>query len=504
MTFSYLMKRAGYHLPLIFGLLTAEDFEILYKRAAIESSYRNAVEFAMARTLDASLFDVDVSVSLIKNPEFLDYQAIATLKAEEAEAEETESREKQEAKTTTTPGLLPGLPAIPTPSVDEKGLAIDTRVLEKDGKEDIVPDQYVIDRVDVAVRLEETLASPTLEQEFTTVIRAVLPGIETCFDCIDFESKPFLLQAIRGEITTLQNDQDNLEGNLDKRLNSSDQSLQGLVENVLNRLADLELTNDNTKFDLLSRLDDFDNSRSRGNQDLQMTLYDRLDELANNVKLRLEKEVLDRDRKSHSADSIMWSNFIDRENDYQRQQDSIMWQLTKERFDVEKKYADDILKFAEEQLERVLTRDDLDNLPTTYDKADLGMQVLGSKDILDYMPWAVSALTLIVLLFVMLRKQKPIYLKPKPVAPAPQQSPSLVEKHMLEEDNDVIRGEIKNLRQAAVAESIREKQGAIEILGNWLDDEAEVGAEESAKASESKAAEKPAPDTGKKGKKKKK
>ena len=88
MTFSYLMKRAGYLLPLIFGLLTAEDFEILYKRAAIENSYLNAVEFAMARTLDASLFDVDVSVSLIKNPGFLDYQAIATLKAEEAEAEQ--------------------------------------------------------------------------------------------------------------------------------------------------------------------------------------------------------------------------------------------------------------------------------------------------------------------------------------------------------------------------------------------------------------------------------
>ena len=410
----------------------------------------------------------------------------------------------KEHEKTIKPGLLPGLPAIPTPSVDEKGLAIDTRVLGLEEKDEVIPDKYVVDRVDVSVRLEETVASPTLEQELTTVIRSILPGIETCFDCIDFESKPFLFQAIKGELVTLQNDQDALEGNLDRRLNNSDQNLQGLVENVLNRLADLELTNDNTKFDLMSRLDDLDNSRSRGNQDLQLTLYDRLDELANNVKLRLEKEVTNRDRRSHEADSIMWSNFIDRENDYQRQQDSIMRELTRERFDVEKKYADDILKFAEQQLERILTKDDIEELPTAYDKADLGMQYLGSKDIMDYLPWAVSLLTLFVLLFVMMRKQKPIYLKPKPVAQAPPPEPSLVEKQMFEEDNDVIRREVKNLRQAAVAESIREKHGATEILSNWLDDESEVEVEDSKKEEDAKANSKADADSDKKGKKKKK
>ena len=95
MTFSYLFNRAGYLLPLFFSIISAVDFDILYKRSAIENSYRSAVEFAIARTVDEALFDVNVSVSLIKNPEFIDFQAITKLKAEE-EAAETEAREQKE------------------------------------------------------------------------------------------------------------------------------------------------------------------------------------------------------------------------------------------------------------------------------------------------------------------------------------------------------------------------------------------------------------------------
>ena len=95
------------------------------------------------------------------------------------------------------------------------------------------------------------------------------------------------------------------------------------------------------------------------------------------------------------------------------------------------------------------------------------------------------------LIIMMLRKQQnPIYLKPKTTTPPPngKKAPTLVENNLdqtkddqektmsytetnANENEDVVRSELKSLRQSAVAMSVSQKDGANQIVSDWLDSE---------------------------------
>ena len=74
------------------------------------------------------------------------------------------------------------------------------------------------------------------------------------------------------------------------------------------------------------------------------------------------------------------------------------------------------------------------------------------------------------------QRQKPIYLKPKendnaekltPVVEAP---PAVHNQTLANENTDVQRSELNSLRQSAVSMSVGQKEGATQIVKDWLDD----------------------------------
>jgi hypothetical protein len=94
----------------------------------------------------------------------------------------------------------------------------------------------------------------------------------------------------------------------------------------------------------------------------------------------------------------------------------------------------------------------------------------------------------VALLFLFFHKKQPqpIYLKPKK-KPAPQPEvapqpavqketpkPQPVESNLnptsADENDDVMRAEIKSIRQSAVSMSVGQKEGATSIVKDWLDD----------------------------------
>jgi len=489
---------------LISGLLIGTDFDKLFKKATIENSYQNKVEFAISRTVDASLFDVYVNVILEDNAEYAEYLTIQSKsdfeKTEEKPAEVEEKTEKH------SPGLLPGLPSIPTAAVDEKGLAVDTKKqTEEESVFEGIPSEFVIEKVEVLVRLDESVSSPNTKQEITTTIRSVIPGIENCFDCVDYEVKNFLTQGLSNQLNKFAEDQNLLKEEISNQFKAINDSDENLKDNINNKFADFELSSENDKLDLEDKFNELSLSRAQEISDLQLSLEESLNQIATDVREKLEDDMSTRDRNSHMNDSIMWSEFIKRENDYQERQDSLMFNLTEKRLETEEKYAQDILSFAEEQLIRLSINDDSESISTPYDRADLGMQKLGSKSILEYLPWALATLMTLMLGVAIFKRPKPVYLKPKHVeAPTKKgEGPIMVEKQEFDEDNDVIRNEVKNIRQAAVAESIREKQGAVDIISNWLNDENEVN-QQSADENEDESDESDSKDADDKGKGKKK
>ena len=69
-----------------------------------------------------------------------------------------------------------------------------------------------------------------------------------------------------------------------------------------------------------------------------------------------------------------------------------------------------------------------------------------------------------------LNKKKVVYLKPKhtPEPPAPQSfTPPPTESN---ENADVMRSEIRSLRQSAVTMSAGQRDGASQIISDWLDE----------------------------------
>ena len=85
---------------------------------------------------------------------------------------------------------------------------------------------------------------------------------------------------------------------------------------------------------------------------------------------------------------------------------------------------------------------------------------------------AVVALLLLVMVFVLARKKKKVvYLKPKkssePNAQQQGYTPPPTESNYNE---DVLRSQIKSLRQSAVSMSAGQKEGASQIISDWLDE----------------------------------
>jgi|GEM_PF-3523493 len=486
----------------ISGVLYSTEFDKLFKVATLENAYQNKVEFAVARTVDAGLFDLQVNVVIVDNAEYAEYLTIQSQVEEEEPAIEVEELDE---KPNQSLGLLPGLPSIPTSAVDEKGMAVDTKAtVEEDSKFDGIPSEFIVDRIEVMVRLDESVSSPNTKQEITTIIRSVIPDIENCFDCVDFEVKEFLSQSLSNQINKFSEDQGVLKEELSNQFKSSSDSQKSFEEILNNKFAEIELTNENNKLDLEDRLNELSNSRAQEIIELQLSLEESLEQIATDVRIKLEDDMSLRDRKSHINDSTMWSEYIQRANDYQKQQNDLILKMTDKRLETEQRYADDILKFAEEQLERSMSKDDSEIYKPAYNRADLGMQKMGTKGIVEFLPWIFAGLSFLLLLISMFKKPKPIYLKPKYSSEPTKSSepgPIMVEKQQFDEDNDVIRTEVKRIRQAAVAESIREKEGAGDIISDWLDDENDTGSLEENESSEDKSDDKNADGKDKKKKK---
>ncbi len=486
----------------ISGVLFATEFDKLFKVATLENTYQNKVEFAVARTVDAGLFDLQVNVVIVDNAEYAEY---LTIQSQVEEVEPVIEIENTDEKPNQSVGLLPGLPSIPTSAVDEKGMAVDTKAtVKEESKFNGIPSEFIVDRIEVMVRLDESVSSPNTKQEITTIIRSVIPDIENCFDCVDFEVKEFLSQSLSNKINKFSEDQGVLKEELSNQFKSSSESQKSFEDILNNKFAEIELTNENNKLDLEDRLNELSNSRAQEIIELQLSLEESLEQIATDVRVKLEDDMSLRDRKSHINDSTMWAEYVQRANDYQKQQNDLMKEMTDKRLETEQRYANDILKFAEEQLERVMSKDDSEVFNPAYNRADLGMQKMGTKGIVEFLPWIFAGLSFLLLLISMFKKPKPIYLKPKYSSEPSKSSepgPIMVEKQQFDEDNDIIRTEVKRIRQAAVAEIFREKEGAGDIISDWLDDENDMNSSKEIESSEDESDDKNA--NGKDKKKKK-
>ena len=114
--------------------------------------------------------------------------------------------------------------------------------------------------------------------------------------------------------------------------------------------------------------------------------------------------------------------------------------------------------------------------------------------------WIIIILILVCgfvgMFFAIKQKPKPVYLKPKDKQKSngneEQSDKEIVEKKQIEdpikqasstinENSDVVKSEVKSLRQSAVSMSVGQKEAATKIIEDWLDEPEENNQDESEK-----------------------
>ena len=321
-----------------------------------------------------------------------------------------------------------------------------------------------IKKIGVNFFLEESIASPTLDKTITTLVNGIIPMIASCDDCISIETMQFQNSSEKSELVELREKMEAMERkNREEELAKLDQKFEDLQ-------------------DKLSRSED------------QREMWE-------------EQAILDRE--------------------FQRRQDSLRLVKLEANEDAERLQLDTLLFKAQQKIDTVINaridsetetkRDLIDiikygqgNLSDEDSDGILGMKGgSSSNSLVIYLGLFGMMIVMFILLFLKNNKQEVVYLKPKGAAkkkikqenkkdktddkkPSKDDETELTmadlpptsdaQKNpyatMAFEDENVIRAELKALRQSAVSMSVNQREGATQIVKDWLSDGASSSEQE--------------------------
>ena len=416
------------------GILLSQNVELITQKINVENAIRDKVNVTINKLLDQSQYVIIVNARM-------DLKGFSMLDNKDSEVQEDATKSYYSP----IPGLLPTVPQ---------------NIKQPTGKTyNYSTDKYLLYGLDIAVYLEESVASGSLKQNIERLINESIPEIMDCDDCIRFETM-----------------------NMGSRTNSNYQDLLSKIEQLEADKRDAETQILNWKFDELEK---------------QLALSE-------DARSEWESQARQRERSRQISDSLRLLNLENIEKEYRKKQDSL--------------YLITSIKLDEAVRGRIESSSDLTD--KLIDIIKTGMDSNADKDLLGGgtdidrgsggggfgMLWGALGVIILLLgtvLIFVLKNRQPVYLKPKKNTPSvadatPESSgqnigsvetTTVAEADTLEsidfdkthanENADVVRSELKDLRQSAVAMSVSQKDGANQIVQDWLETEGEEGSDES-------------------------
>mgnify|MGYP001166265812 CR=1 FL=1 len=283
-------------------------------------------------------------------------------------------------------------------------------------------DEYIISKVDVAIYIDEKLASGANEMMIESLIQDIMPETASCNDCVRIETMAFTESQEESEIAKLKAQVDEMK----------------------------------------------ENDRKREIRDLNAEL-----------------ELLRAELEDSETEQIDWVNYI-------RIQDSLKLARLEESEEIARNKLDTVINARIDS--ETKTKEDLidiikykNNIPTGEDDDLFGMQVPRSSSANTMLILGIALVLLIMLAFILFYRNsgQPIYLKPKDntasdneeSSTSNEQNTKKVEKvestnphSMMNQDESVLLSEMKALRQSAVSLSASQKEGATQIIRDWMSD----------------------------------
>jgi len=394
----------------------AQNAELITQKINVENAIRDKVNVTVSKILDQSKFVIIVNARM-------------DVKAFSLDTDSDNDSKTNQTYYSPIPGLLPTVPQnIKSPSTTYK----------------YSTDKYLLYGLDIAIYLEETASTGSVQQNITRLVQDAIPEIADCADCIRFETM-----------------------NMGNNSNSTYQDLLDKIEKLEADKRDAETQILNWKFDELEK---------------QLALSE-------DARSEWERQARERERARQISDSLRLVNLEKIEREYRKKQDSLylitsikLDEAVRGRIESSTALTDKLIDIIKTGID---SNADKDLLGGDLDRDGNG---LSGSTFLWVILFVIMALLGFVL-FLVLKNKQPVYLKPKkqkltndPVIS--EESTSQPQTKVAEtdtsfettqtqanENNDVVRSELKALRQSAVAMSVSQKEGANQIVQDWLETE---------------------------------
>ena len=409
-------------LLLVFNtFLFSQDVELITQKINVENAIRDKVNVTINKLLQQSQYVIIVNARMDLKPFSL--------------SNGDSDVDKQSNNTySAIPGLLPSVPQ---------------NIKQNTGSTyQYASDKYLLYGLDIAVYLESSVATGAMRKNIESLIKESIPEIQDCDDCIRFETM---------------------------NMSSTGSS--------------------NTYDDLLEKIEKLEADKRSAEQQILNWKFDELEKqlaLSEDARTEWEKQARQREKSRQIADSLRLVNLESIEKEYRKKQDSL--------------YLVTSLKLDEALRGRLESSDQVTDKLMEIIKS--GMDPNADKDLLDRPKDSGISSTVLVLIIVgafciltlagviMLTKSgsnKTVYLKPKesgkpegaasdiPVVNNPvntQSAPvTTFNPTSANENTDVARSDLKDLRQSAVALGVSQKDGSNQIVQDWLDTGSDSGSE---------------------------
>ena len=399
------------------SFIFTQNAELITQKINVENAIRDKVSVMITKLVNRDDFVIIVNARMDQKPSF---------QVNSSENSNTGQANK-ESGYSPIPGLLPTMPK-QTIYEPEKSSAFSYSI-----------EKYLLYGLDIAIYLDQEVTTGSLQQNIKRLILETLPEIVDCDDCIRFE--------------TMQ-------------INSSKQS--GTYQDMLDKIAELE------------------EDRRQAEQQIMNWKFNQLEEqlvIADDARNQWEEQAREREEARQAADSERLNKLQKIEEEYRRRQDSLYLTTSlklddaiRGRIQSEEDLNNKLIDIIKAGINQNINEDVVKSESKDYNNIDLDRNPSSGNNLMLWVVVAIIILLLIVLLIVVLKNQKPVYLKQKKnEEPEPQEittstSEATTNSQTLANDNqDVQRSELNSLRQSAVSMSVGQKEGATQIVKDWLD-----------------------------------
>jgi hypothetical protein len=385
--------------------LFSQNIELITQKINIENAIRDKVNVTINTLLQQSQYVIIVNARM-------DLKAFSLYDNEENEASKGKGY-------SAIPGLLPTVP---------QNIQATTGNTYQYSTE-----KYLLYGLDIAIYLESLIATGAMQKNIQALVKESIPEIKDCDDCIRFETMNMATSGSASSYKELLKKIEELEA--DKR-NAEQQIL-------------------NWKFDELEK---------------QLTISD-------DARTEWENEAKQREKSRQRSDSIRLANLESIEKEYRKKQDSL--------------YLITSIKLDEAVRGQLESNNELQDKLIDIIKTGIDPEVdalrndggLNTTTLILIILGTIFISTLIGAIILMISR-KPVYLKPKEKAATENNTnPTAVHSsgHAEEaetmsfdpthanDNSDVARSDLKDLRQSTVALGVSQKGGSNQIVQDWLD-----------------------------------